>query len=113
MNKHTPTPWRVNPGEPEWFAFDNRFFTVTDKEGLILAFCKDWMDGDEPKKNAEHIVRCVNSHEALVSALQQARKWIREQMAENGCPEDRLDNPPAGLHLANIEAALAAAGAPQ
>ncbi len=52
MNKFTPGPYRAL-AEPAWFGFEARFYTVTDAEGVIVAFCKDWMDGPQPEANAK------------------------------------------------------------
>ena len=57
--KHTPTPWAVD-------------HDAISAQGQHIAGCIG-LDGDDyatQKANAAHIVRCVNAHDDLVSALQ-------------------------------------------
>ncbi len=68
FSKITPGPYRVN-ADPSWFGFEARFYTVTNSEGLIVAFCKDWMDGPEPEANA----RLFAAAPDLLAALKAAR----------------------------------------
>jgi len=61
--KHTPTPWKLEK---------SRFhFHIDDANGTRIAdirFCQR-PDGSTTEIEAAHIVRCVNSHEALLAAL--------------------------------------------
>jgi hypothetical protein len=41
-----------------------------------------------------------------LEALEQSHKWIAQQMLDNGCPPDRLLNPPEGSHLFNTAKAI-------
>ena len=50
--KHTATPWKVT-------EFDNGKMSIEDANGECPLV----------QKNAAHIVRCVNSHDALLAAL--------------------------------------------
>ena len=74
MNKHTPTPWYA------WFEEKNEFHNgrayIAQAEGAPytrhysdVASTVDLELPEIQKANAEHIVRCVNSHEALVAGL--------------------------------------------
>lgn len=111
MNKHTPTPWYT------WFEEKNEFHNgrayIAQAEGA--PFTRHYSDvastvnGELPeiqKANAAHIVRCVNSNDALVKALQEARSWIIGQA-------DKDEDPDHWDIVKSINTALAAAGAPQ
>jgi hypothetical protein len=67
-SKFTPGPYLVIR-EPCWYGLEARFFTVTNGDGLILALCKDWMDGPEPESNA----RLFAAAPDLLAALKVAR----------------------------------------
>lgn len=67
---HTPTPWEVYQ-QMYYFQIcpeDNKLFTI--------ATCpsETWggFDGPRARANAAHIVRCVNAHDTLMAALQDA-----------------------------------------
>lgn len=57
-NSHTPTRWKT---------VDNHIVTDNTVRNIFIASC-----GTVPI--AEHIVRCVNSHDALVAALEACLK---------------------------------------
>ena len=88
MNKHIRTPWN----------FDGRaIYSQTDCEDICIV---DTGNKKIDVANAVHIVRCVNSHEALVKALQECLQntgggWIATSVIDRA------------------RAALFAAGAPQ
>lgn len=67
---HTPTPWHVGmkPG-PMLYAEDGA--QVADLRSPSSL-------SEESRANAQHIVRCVNSHDALVEALESARLLLEE-----------------------------------
>jgi hypothetical protein len=62
---HTPTPWYV--GNPSWDGGppDEVYFTECNQDGESFLF-----ETGGNYANAEFIVRAVNSHEALLEALQ-------------------------------------------
>ena len=107
-NEHTPTPWMVSKEQ------DNQYVIRHPGEKWDLATCwfpraavregdKDseaFWDAlrDEQDANAAHIVKCVNSHDALVEALREVVSDI-----DAGCAAVRLDL------VAKARAALAAA----
>ena len=70
MNKHTPTPWSLSLSDnatPHIMHGNHQGYE--DREHLVC-----WMPAEITRQynsleNAKHIVRCVNSHEALVEAL--------------------------------------------
>lgn len=76
--EHSPTPWTARGnaiycdsyGDPTYS--DSWPIATTNKPSHVL-------DGISTK-NAAHIVRCVNVHEALVEALELANAWF---MARN------------------------------
>lgn len=97
MKKHTPTPWQVG---------GHNKCTVYDKFGQRIANSFEGVPVVEKSDgtcaaNAEFIVRCVNSHEALVQALMDTQRHLAS-----------WDMTECDAYRANA-AALAAAGAPQ
>lgn len=99
---HTPTPW-------EACGWDIRDMpTANDRGGmsggLMIATTRDSGHRTDQVANAAFIVRAVNAHDDLVSALKMADAWIR-QAKLHGCklPSDNTD--------ARNRAALAKAGA--
>lgn len=60
--KHTPTPWNVERG------------LVNTEHGKLIAVCYPNKSGDN---DAEHIVRCVNSHDVLVELLKRCEYHMR------------------------------------
>lgn len=87
--KHTPTPWEAFT-EPEfsgWWAIRQK-----TEDGLTHEVGSG--DGGLEEADAKFIVRAVNSHDALVSALR--------TLVENGGigPEDMFDDARAALALA-------------
>jgi hypothetical protein len=134
--QHTPAPWSVdstrNEGEygdggPDpRSGFDS--FVIMDSEGRALfdslnrdgTLTEITEDGDAyeghfhawdaaAKRDAEHVVRCVNAHDDLLAAATQAAHWIAQEMAAKGWPGERIANPPEGSHLFNLRAAIAKA----
>ncbi len=97
MNKHTPTPWAHNGARIH--GCKNEYPTIA----VVAKAAEDGVEVDD----AAHIVRCVNSHEALVKAL----KDLTQAVANLDSPEGGL----GGLGYLNesaerAEAVLAAAG---
>ncbi|MBW5869515.1 hypothetical protein H0I69_17115 [Yersinia enterocolitica] len=43
--KYTAGPFSFNGCADWWDISEAKFYTVTDKEGLIVAFVKEWSDG--------------------------------------------------------------------
>ncbi len=65
---HTPTPWRFGP------IGTNQKIAISGFDSTHVATLSPIADGKgQLKANADLIVRAVNSHAALVSALEQAR----------------------------------------
>jgi len=77
MSEHTPTPWEVATGHPSRGLF---VLGPPDEHGYAPQICE--VDKTEDMEaNAAFIVRAVNSHEALVAALE-AVEWGSE---DNSC----------------------------
>lgn len=69
MNTHTPTPWEVTPNGG--IAGSGENIVTNSPETLSKFGGLPINDGfGRGKANAEHIVRCVNSHDALLAACQ-------------------------------------------
>lgn len=79
LSGHTPTPWRVETGTTliwgDCTICDDG--TTPDRLGVPVAdaqLARPWSDGrpsyNEADANAAFIVRAVNSHDALVKALE-------------------------------------------
>jgi Restriction alleviation protein Lar len=58
---------------------------------------------------ADHYATVLETRDALLSAAQQAERWIERQMLDSGYPKERVDSPPEGSHLFNLRAAIAKA----
>ena len=69
--KHTPTPWKVDPGSYQ--RTNGRISIVEDKPGIThsapVADVPIYEHDGTATATAAFIVRCVNSHDALVKAL--------------------------------------------
>jgi len=70
MSKHTPTPWRLD-----------HWGNVVDGQGPVLFSGMTLTGGHHPAQSeADHnrdlVVRAVNSHAALVDALEQFMTWL-------------------------------------
>ncbi len=84
---HTPTPWMYQergPREVKLLRVHYEIGSQANGEGIGLAF------GDD-EVNAEHIVRCVNSHDALVEALLEAQMELLHVAGGQGKPEAAKD----------------------
>jgi hypothetical protein len=87
--KHTPTPWST--GIYGRISGDHQHLGMHGAVCTFVATCKDpdigqdrqnWENREtwapKAEANAAHIVRCVNSHDALVAALEEAHDAIVE-----------------------------------
>jgi acetone carboxylase gamma subunit len=89
---HTPLPWEAE--DVDIFAADCDFHTVATCE--CNHTCRD---EDEQAANAALIVRAVNSHHALVAALQSLAADAKWQNA----PDDLLKAARAALAAAVVQ----------
>ena len=112
-NEHTPTPWMVSKEQ------DNQYVIRHPVEKWDLASCwypraairkgdkdsEEFWDSlrDEQDANAAHIVKCVNSHDALVEALE---KMVDAADDSDGCQYGTLST---GFVRGIAQAALTAA----
>ncbi len=88
---HTPTPWRIHSINKTLVIESKYLHTIVATTGY------------DPIANAAHIVRCVNSHDALVKALEVALdRWGRFECdcGLPGCVDNKV--------RAQIDAALKA-----
>jgi len=108
MNKHTPTPWHVGElnGSGIQICHSDNSPGAISKNLAVVTARQTWLK--EAEANAAHIVRCVNSHDALVAQMINALELI-ELLRANSSDRVVVEN----TQLAPMYAALAAAGAPQ
>lgn len=103
MSKHTPTPWKVNTK-----VFISGAPVIEAEQGFVATAhdnaYNDMPDG-EALANAEYICRSVNSHEALVEALEEAVRELAAIDAEGGMGDyaEFLTEARAALKLARKE----------
>jgi len=119
MAEHTPIPWIVDEDPFEDKGYKT-LITMPGKngfQGTSIAYVNhNWNDADhgerriswaEAEANARHIVHCVNVHDDLVKALEEARAALHFHYVEwDGEPEDAV---PLQLARAKCDAALARA----
>lgn len=90
MDKHTPTPWAIyhDHSDPKVAESIGYLRSVGHDNGAFNSWgfssIADMFGCDEPeqKANAEFIVRCVNSHEALVEKLRANHRAVDWLMAK-------------------------------
>lgn len=68
---HTPTPWRVHEGPDLEVYHDDG-----DVCPVIATIDRDNTSEEQALADSRLIVRAVNSHEALVAALKQAKRLL-------------------------------------
>ena len=78
--QHTPTPWEVT-GKVEEGDGEVSIVSTTEQEEVCQVF-----GGDAIEANAHHIVHCVNTHAALVVALEASLLAIPDGMTSNTSP---------------------------
>ncbi len=66
--EHTPIPWLAGK---VWLG-SRHYFHITDKDGRAVAKMCDYASAQE-KADRDFIVQAVNSHDALVMAVENAR----------------------------------------
>lgn len=76
---HTPTPWRVYKDiDPRTYLHTKFVGVAGPLKTVQVALCGK-LSNTEAEANAAHIVRCVNSHAALVEALRMCvAAWQQE-----------------------------------
>lgn len=65
---HTPTPWRIDPKDGSQIQHENGIYGI--------ACCNFNRRGKEDFYNANYIVKCANSHTALVEALEEIKEGL-------------------------------------
>jgi hypothetical protein len=123
VGKHTPTPWHVHDCEPyqETKVFKDGRTVVGGEDGdQAVAYC-DYITPRIARANAALIVKAVNSHGALVSALLKCRHRFAEYAAShtmkgsdvksqrNHAMVDMIDDALSSLHREAIADAPASA----
>jgi len=83
--QHTRTPWEVKPEEVDKPYMRIRGtvcgsrFKIANVLTPVYEGVPEW-EVEETRANAEFIVRCVNSHQDLVDALEAARPFVSDAM---------------------------------
>lgn len=102
--KHTPTPWRGIASA----TAKRGSVTIETADGTQgpLAFVPPW--GEERDANAARIVRAVNAHDALVSALREcleSMRWAQDalKVREDSSFAENMRDARAALRLAERE----------
>jgi hypothetical protein len=110
MNKHTPTPWGVN-AYGEVCQDRGEFYGLRDRVEVTGFLLTESAGNPEAAANTAHIVRCVNSHDALVRIAELVQHAVLNR-ADRDWTMMHMDLSEAA-ELAKQVAPLAAAGAPQ
>jgi hypothetical protein len=71
MQKHTPTPWKVK----RWTGLGQKGIGIVAERDLAIADITMQLD-DKEMANAAFIVRAVNMHQELVTALKRAHRLL-------------------------------------
>jgi hypothetical protein len=66
--QHTATPWRI--------GFDNANNILVDAGGIYIASTEGYNINANSEANAAHIVKCVNTHDALISTLEAVKNYL-------------------------------------
>lgn len=80
---HTPTPWHVNTQIRRKLYIEGATSFIAD---LQYEECTDYTRA-QCRADAEYIVRCVNSHDALLEALKLATHELNAIRARDGAPQ--------------------------
>ena len=78
MKQHTKTPWKAGGRWGLTSNLGNKLDArqiMSDQQDVIALVADD--AGDNGKANAEHIVKCVNSHDKLVEACKEVVKTYK------------------------------------
>lgn len=112
--KHTPGPLTVRVGangDVGIVAPAQQAVSAHDIGGALIAECFCEIRRADEGARAEALANATlfAAAEDLLTAATQAARWIQQEMAGKGWPQERIDNPPAGSHLFNLYAAIAKA----
>lgn len=90
MSKHTPTPWTIHPnGE----VISER--TNHNNLNPVVIYADSFVNMDD----AEHIIRCVNAHDDLLSTL----RGIQTLIKDGGDIRDMVSWVDAAIAIAKAE----------
>lgn len=99
----SPLPWFTRPHDSYMCEDDEAPIEIVDARGDTVADNARYYPHQIKLADAEFIVRRVNSHDVLVSALEEARKDMARFAA------DFVDDPDKHPNVLKIDAALAMA----
>lgn len=83
--KPTPTRWQVVKWEDERPVVDGFAFVIADSRGHGLFKALTYGDDPKTRANAEHVVRCVNSHANLTNEVERLRRVLRCVVVSTPC----------------------------
>lgn len=81
-NLHTNTPWHVGSSGP-----NKRNREIFDAKGMLIADCRT--SNKKPAEelaNANRIATCVNAHDDLLAALEDAVGFFRQLKYQDSAP---------------------------
>jgi hypothetical protein len=89
--KHTPTPWEVNPELPGLIIGDDGTEVVAATTRGAFEYGTQEAPNLKQKTDAEHIVKCANTHDELVAALRRAVSIIEDLPFPENLPARDLE----------------------
>lgn len=72
--KHSDLPWRIVPAAGEYRIYTGSIGENLQGEQIASTYLK----GEDDEANAQYIVTCCNSHQALVEALKTALEQMNK-----------------------------------
>jgi hypothetical protein len=92
MKEYTQTPWRT---DEKWHDEPFQPIKISGPEGSIGTICTVWMDDApvldfnyEQRKNARHIIKCVNNYDILIEALTACIEQLEDEDPASRCMDN-------------------------
>ncbi len=87
--EHTKVPWTIE--SPCGFPYSGIYIVPVVRKDFpfYIAQIRQLREREESEANAEHIVRCVNSHDALLEACGMAKAWFDKHTNDEPVWEDQ------------------------
>lgn len=110
MSTRTPTPWHVKEHAIGRKGEDRSTYQICDASRgvLFISTRRPHLTDDEDRANAEHIVRCVNHHDDLVTLVRIMSEDVEyDDEGNEGYWEDGLFFPEVPTHVQRARKILA------